>query len=64
MPLKMAMRRHLVRLAAAAIPYLDEGELRRLAEGESPRARRAVRLIERSEMPFAQFSQFLKIALQ
>ena len=47
-----------VRLAAAAIPYLDEGELRRLAEGESPRARRAVRLIERSEKPFVQFSQF------
>ncbi|MBR1560388.1 MAG: HlyC/CorC family transporter [Clostridia bacterium] len=48
----------IVRMAAAAIPYLDEGELRRLAEGESPRARRAVRLIERSEKPSPQFSQF------
>lgn len=48
----------LVRCAAAAIPYLDEGELRRLAEGESPRARRAVRLIERSEKPFEPFNQF------
>ena len=47
-----------VRTAAAAIPWLDEGELRRLAEGDSPRARRAVRLIERSEQPFPQFSQF------
>ena len=44
-----------LRMAEAAIPYLDEGELRRLAEGESPRARRAVRLIERAERPFGSF---------
>ena len=47
-----------IRTAAAAIPWLDEGELRRTAEGESPRARRAVRLIERSEKPFESFNQF------
>ena len=45
----------IVRLAAACIPFLDEGELRRQAEGESPRARRAVRLIERGEQPFGPF---------
>ena len=45
----------IVRLAEGAIPWLDEGELRRLAEGDSPRARRAVRLIERAERPFGSF---------
>ena len=44
-----------VRLAEAAIPYLDEGELRRLAEGELPRARRAVRMFDRAERPFNAF---------
>lgn len=45
----------IVRLAAACIPFLDEGELRRQAEGDSPRARRAVRLIERGEAAFGAF---------
>ena len=44
-----------VRLAEAAVPYLDEGELRRLAEGESTRAQRAVRMIERAERPFGAY---------
>ena len=48
----------IVRLAAAALPYLDDGELKRLAEGDSPRARRALRLLERSEQPFSHFNQF------
>lgn len=43
-----------VRLADATIPLLDEGELRRQAEGDSPRARRAVRLIERAGKPFGE----------
>ena len=45
----------IVRLTAACIPFLDEGELRRQAEGDSPRAKRAVRLIERGESPFGSF---------
>ena len=45
-----------VRLAAACLPFLDEGELRRQAEGDSPRAKRAVRLIERGEQPFGPFN--------
>lgn len=45
----------LVRLTAACIPFLDEGELRRQAEGDSPRAKRAVRLIDRGEEPFGPF---------
>ena len=44
-----------VRLCSACIPFLDEGELRRQAEGDSPRARRAVRLIDRGEEPFGPF---------
>ncbi len=44
-----------VRLAAACLPFLDEGELRRQAEGDSPRAKRAVRMIERGEEPFGPF---------
>ena len=44
-----------VRLAEAGVPYLDEGELRRLAEGDAPRARRAVRMILRAERPFSAF---------
>ena len=42
----------IIRLAEAAIPFLDEGELRRQAEGDAPRARRAVRMIERAERAF------------
>ena len=45
----------IIRLAEAAIPYLDEGELRRQAEGESTLARRAVRMIDRAERPFGPF---------
>ncbi|MBR2697075.1 MAG: HlyC/CorC family transporter [Clostridia bacterium] len=44
-----------VRLTAACLPFLDEGELRRQAEGDSPRAKRAVRMIERGEEPFGPF---------
>ena len=45
----------IVRLAEACLPFLDEGELRRQAEGDSPRAKRAVRLIDRGEEPFGPF---------
>ena len=31
-----------VRLAAACLPFLVEGELRRQAEGDSPRAKREI----------------------
>ena len=46
----------IVRLAAACLPFLDEGELRRQAEGDSPRAKRAVRLIERNGATIAVLS--------
>ena len=41
-----------VRLAAAAVPFLDDAELRRQAGEGAPKARRAVWLIERVEKPF------------
>ena len=43
-----------VRLAGAAVPFLDDAELRRQAEEGSPKARRAVWLIERAEKPFGE----------
>ena len=42
----------IVRLAAAAVPFLDDAELRRQAGEGAPKARRAVWLIERVEKPF------------
>ena len=43
-----------VRLAGAAVPFLDDAELRRQADEGAPRARRAVWLIERAEKPFGE----------
>ena len=43
-----------VRLAGAAVPFLDDAELRRQADEGSPKARRAVWLIERAEKPFGE----------
>ena len=43
-----------VRLADAAVPFLDDAELRRRADEGSPRAKRAVWLIERAEKPFGE----------
>ena len=37
----------IVRIAAAALPFIDEGELKREAEAGVPKARRALRLIRR-----------------
>ena len=37
----------IVRIAAAALPFIDEGELKRQAEAGAPKARRALRLIRR-----------------
>ena len=37
-----------IRAAEAAIPFIDEGELRRRAEGGSARARRGLRLVRRA----------------
>ena len=45
-----------VRIADAAIPFLDEGEIRRKAEEGDAKARRALRLIARSER--AEFGEF------
>ena len=45
-----------VRLVAAAVPFLDDAELRRQAEEGAPRARRAVWLIERAEKPFGEIN--------
>ena len=45
-----------VRAAEAAIPFIDEGELKRQAEDGSARAQRAQRLIRRSER--AEFGEF------
>lgn len=38
-----------VRMAEAAVPFIDEGELRRQADGGSARARRGLRLAARAE---------------
>ena len=43
-----------VRLADAAVPFLDDAELRRQAGEGASRARRAVWLIERAEKPFGE----------
>ena len=43
-----------VRLAGAAVPFLDDAELRRQADEGAPKARRAVWLIERAEKPFGE----------
>ena len=45
-----------VRAAEAAVPFIDEGELKRQAEDGSARAQRAQRLIRRSER--AEFGEF------
>ncbi|MBR1820686.1 MAG: HlyC/CorC family transporter, partial [Clostridia bacterium] len=46
----------IVRVAEAAIPFLDEGEINRKAEEGDAKARRALRLIRRSER--AEFGEF------
>ena len=46
----------LVRLAEAAIPFIDEGETRRQADDGDAKARRALRLIGRAER--AEFGEF------
>ena len=53
-----------VRAAEAAIPFIDEGELRRQAEGGSARARRALRLVRRAEdVDFGEFRMAYGILL-
>lgn len=44
-----------VRMAEAAVPFLDEGELNRKAEDGDAKARRALRLVQRTEKPFGEF---------
>ena len=44
-----------VRMAEAAVPFLDEGELNRKAEDGDAKARRALRLVQRAEKPFGEF---------
>ena len=46
----------IVRIADAAIPFLDEGEINRRAEENDAKARRALRLIRRAER--AEFGEF------
>ena len=46
----------MVRTADAAIPFLDEGEVNRRAEEGDAKARRALRLIRRSER--AEFGEY------
>ncbi len=44
-----------VRMAEAAVPFLDEGELNRKAEDGDAKAKRALRLVQRAEKPFGEF---------
>ena len=44
----------IVRLANAAVPFLDDAELRRQADEGSPKAGRAVWIIDRAEKPFGE----------
>jgi len=44
-----------VRMAEAAVPFIDEGETQRRADAGDAKARRALRLARRAEKPFGEF---------
>ena len=45
----------IVRMAEAAVPFIDEGEAQKKADAGDAKARRALKLAHKAEKPFGEF---------